>query len=74
MLVEKNDNPQLESKPLFPRLMKSKQGSVILFINYGSGTVLYASKEGPNSFGEFSNSWNMSLFSDYHGVITLSND
>lgn len=59
---------------LFPRLLKSNvDGVVVLFTGDSIGTVVgEGSVDKPLGF--FSDDWNMKLFGDFTGTITLSNE
>ena len=58
----------------YPKLMKSTVSDlVVLFNEYGSGTVVVA--DAFSSLGAHEDTyWDMDVFEDFHGSITLSND
>lgn len=62
---KKSDKP-------FPKLMINKTtGLVVLFTDHSNGTVV---KECPyNKIGAFGE-WEYSVFTDFEGTVTLSND
>lgn len=61
-------------KPIlkYPKLMRSKMGTIVLMTNHGTGTVLC---DGVNvaRTGEVSSDWNMDSFEDFDGTVALSN-
>ena len=57
----------------YPKLMISKEdGAIVLFTGYEEGVCLRVGED--DVFGEHSSVWNMSVFSDFNGSITLSNE
>lgn len=57
----------------FPRLMKaSNPDNIVLMTEYGKGVVLFSSIE--YEIGYLSSIWNMDIFSDFDGEITLKNE
>ena len=49
---------------------------VVLFINDSCGTVVSECGEGEDSdrIGDYCEFWEISLFTDFYGTVTLSND
>tara|TARA_R110000782_G_scaffold116534_1_gene206575 strand:- start:260 stop:478 length:219 start_codon:yes stop_codon:yes gene_type:complete len=56
----------------FPKLMIDDEDLVVLFDEYQEGFVVQA-KSGYN-LCYYSNSWDMSDFTDYKGIVTLENE
>ena len=62
----------------FPKLMHWNIGGVtitvvLMYDEGGEGVVVYA-KDDMNYIGEYSADWNMQVFEDFYGTLTLSND
>ncbi|HKM07624.1 MAG TPA: hypothetical protein VJ869_11605 [Sphaerochaeta sp.] len=67
--------PTAESK--FPRLMvSSKSKSIVLMtsVNGNKGTGMMVVSHGENPIGNYEEIWDMSVFSDFKGSVTLEND
>jgi len=64
---EKQKNP-------FPKLMIAKTGAIVFFAKPKVGQCLLQDESGNNKIGEVFNGWNMSVFKDFDGKITLEND
>ena len=60
-----------EPKP-FPKLMKSVNGNVVLFVCDRKGTLIVKG-EIIISAGSFSENWDMKLFTDYNEPIKIQN-
>lgn len=59
---------------LFPCLMTTKNGCVVLFTNYRFGTVVNVGMDGNKyTLGEYHDTWEMTMFDEYNGEVTLSN-
>ena len=61
----------------FPKLMLLNDGdiatTIVLMYATGSGVVVYT-KDHRTHIGEHTTTWNMKIFEDFHGTLTLSND
>ena len=60
----------------YPRLMMSSlSGVVVLFWTAGKGTVVNSGNgaESTDVVGDYSQIWNMDVFVDFKGTVTLSN-
>lgn len=58
----------------FPKLMQSSRtGTIVLFREPCVGTVV-ADPSSALPLGYYSDGWDKSLFTDFHGKIELSND
>lgn len=60
----------------FPKLMYLDIGGVMATVMYdetGKGVVVYT-KDDRNYIGEYSIDWDVKVFKDFHGTLTLSND
>ena len=57
----------------YPKLMISDKGTIVLFTDRAKGMVLL---EGNSSYklGDYSNTWDLTAFSDYYEAITLQNE
>ena len=53
----------------YPKVMKHDIGCYVLFQRTGEGTVIKA--DNFHFLGEYSESWDMSLFHPFHGTITI---
>jgi hypothetical protein len=60
------------SRP-FPKLMHSNCGKIVYFSGSGIGILLYNSTYKSLEW-DFSDAWDMDVFFDFEGSITLSND
>lgn len=69
-ISEKKKEPVNE----YPKLMIHQDGSIVLFIEYGAGTILFNARLHGMDVGKFSPIWVMENFTDFHGSITLSNE
>lgn len=67
-IIKSKDIP---SKP-FPKLMISDKGTLVLFVSTEVGTVIKSDSN--YKTGEHLDDWVMSLFKDFDGEVTLSND
>lgn len=72
-------NLKAEKEASFPKLMETTltMGGyiIVLFSDYGVGTVVYLSKESfTYNIGQVKSTWNMPKFKDFSGTITLEND
>lgn len=63
-----------KAKPSYPCLMKSRNGTVVLFSDEGVGTVVDNSENSPHELGAYYKDFNMDIFEYYNGEITLKND
>lgn len=63
---------QKKEKP-FPKLMISNRGLIVLFNDFGQGTVLLRG-EGATKLASYSKTFNMSIFTDYEGKLIIEND
>jgi hypothetical protein len=68
--VEFNQNKKQKS---FPKLMISNDGQIVLFIIQSIGTVVYSNSNNCK-VGYYSNAWNMDIYNDFDGEITLKNE
>ena len=66
-LTPKSDKP-------FPKLMSTKNGYVVFFVEDGKGLCLAIPSGFQDKIGDFDEAWNMAGFTDFEGSITLSND
>ena len=60
----------------FPKLVKYSniEGTcIVLMHELERGTVVYSTNS-KYSVGHFSNDWNMCVFEDFHGTLTINND
>jgi hypothetical protein len=63
-----------KSEPiLYPKLMKSGKGKIVLMTSHGEGTLL-ADAQNQLPVGTTCGDWSMTKFTDFHGTITLSNN
>ena len=58
----------------YPKLMMHKDGSIVLFMEVGVGTILFNASPHGKDVGKFSPNWNVDFFTDFHGSITISNE
>jgi len=74
MILAKLDNDTATIIP-YPKLMQTNNGTIMLFVNPGEGTIIHTSEGGlvPNSVGRYCTSVDMSNFRDFTGEITLRN-
>ena len=56
----------------YPKLMITGVGDIVLFQYKGAGTVILACAE-EYMLGDYDNKFDMRLFTDFEGTITLSN-
>lgn len=59
-------------KSEYPKLMISGD-DIVLFVKLEEGTLV-SSIGRPEDVGEYSESWDMVVFKDFKGTVTLSND
>jgi len=71
MKVEVNEKAKTV-EIVYPCLMISDQGKIVLFIRNGEGTALNDARW--TYIGEFNKGWDMDNFKPFHGTITLSNE
>lgn len=61
----------------YPKLMivddGDQVGTIVFFDRESFGMVLFGDGGMKNKEGQFSNSWNMSIFKDYSGELIISN-
>ena len=57
----------------YPLLGVSQQGNLVLFTEFGKGTVLVVAKPAGYIVGETRNDWAMGGFAPYKGTIELKN-
>jgi hypothetical protein len=57
----------------YPKLMITKEGTIVLFSDNISGTVLVTTRKSVQPIGYSSCSWATSCFSDFYGTVTLEN-
>ena len=57
----------------FPKLMISDKGLIVLFNDFGCGTVLQMGN-GATKLASYSRTFNMNIFSDYEGKLIIEND
>ena len=69
-IIKSKDIP---SKP-FPKLMISEHGTLVLFESDEVGTIIYPGINNTYKIGDYIDDWVMSLFKDFDGEVTLSND
>ena len=72
MKIEIEIEEEVESEIVYPCLMKTDYGAIVLFHKYKNGVVLKARVN--NFVGYYSDNWDMPTFSPFKGKITLSND
>jgi hypothetical protein len=59
---------------LFPKLMITKEGLIVFFVQPKIGAVIAAKREPKDeAILSFANDWIMSAFADYNGEVTLKN-
>jgi hypothetical protein len=68
--VIKNTNTASLEKP-FPKMMKAQDGLIVFFTEPQVGLVI---KDKDYSFGYMSYTWKTARFTDFEGVVELSND
>lgn len=68
-IIEKSD---LNNIKAFPKLMKTKKNTVVLFSAPECGVVLTTIFDYPN-VGQYDEDWCMSEFEDFDGKIILEN-
>lgn len=61
-----------EDKP-FPKLMKHRDGTIVLFVDGDTGIVVFSTLS-PSYIGKYVKDWGRYDFSDYTGTVTLSNE
>lgn len=71
MKIKVTPKSSTDEKP-FPKLMISKDGSIIFFQRESLGICLQASNN--SFFSEVSHIWDMELFQDFDGKVELEND
>ena len=57
----------------FPKLMKHREGTIILFTEKYTGVVVFATVH-EDFVGKYADDWDMYDFSDYTDTVTLSNE
>jgi hypothetical protein len=57
----------------FPKLMITKEGTIVLFADNISGTVLVTTRRSVQPIGYYSDGWALSCFHDFYGTVTLEN-
>ncbi len=57
----------------YPKLMISDRGLVVLFEDFGRGTVLQKG-DGATKLASYSTTFNMAIFSNYEGKLIIEND
>lgn len=72
--VEKNDLAVVAELIVYPCLMVSLKGTVVLFTEYKVGTLVHPRPTTKRPVGHHSTSWSMDLFKLYKGSINLSNE
>jgi hypothetical protein len=70
MKIEVNEKPAA-AKIEYPCLMATEQGAIVLFTDYGCGTVI---KHPGWVVGTYGRKWDMLQFTPFTGSVTLSND
>ncbi len=76
MKIKCSDRIQQKPQRTFPRLMVCKTGypNVVLMFNGAGHGMLMEPKAGSSLHkGEIRN-WDIFVFTDYHGTVTISND
>ena len=71
---EKNEPSVVEELIVYPCLMVSLNGSVVLFTESKVGTLVHLSPITKRPVGYHSTTWGMELFKLYKGSINLSNE
>ena len=71
--MEVNIRRNLKEQIPFPKLMQTKQGSLVLFDKEGCGTVIDHINPDVRPVGMYREDWDMSYFLDFYGEVTLSN-
>ena len=71
---EKNEHVVVEERIVYPCLMVSDKGSVVLFIECEKGTLVYPNQLTKRRAGYYSVTWDMERFKLYKGSITLGNE
>ena len=61
-----------EEKP-FPKLMKSKNGRIVFFLEDEYGVQLNITDNNDSDLPHYSSNWDMGNFTDYNEPITLQN-
>ncbi|MDF1685343.1 MAG: hypothetical protein P1U50_01025 [Parvibaculaceae bacterium] len=69
MKVELKEEEKVERE--YPWLGESKEGSIVLFVSWGSGVAL---KHSIHPKGEFLKCWDMKFFTPFNGEVVLSNE
>lgn len=57
----------------YPKLMRTKEGLIVLFTKWGGGIVIVPKAE-VHYIGFISQDWYMDDFKDFTGTITLQNE
>jgi hypothetical protein len=78
MKVTVNNTTPTQEKP-FPKLMITNEyatvrNRIVLFLNEKVGTCLQVGSADTREVGEYVTTWDMEMFTDFNGSITLSND
>jgi hypothetical protein len=68
-----NTNQNSRSLP-YPKLMITESGTIVLFQDRAIGVVLLQGNSRCYKIGRYSNTWDMTAFSDYYEAITLQNE
>jgi len=69
------NGPDLKPAPkLFPKIMKSSSGNIVLFHLHGRGCCLRNSIGSGHTIGEERVDWDMTAFTDLNDPITLQNE
>lgn len=74
MKITVNEALQSARKP-FPKLMRAKvAGEIVLFFGSGFGVRLWIKENDSRKIGYSSSCWDMDIFEDFHGSLTIEND
>jgi len=73
-MIKSEISSSIVKEILFPKLMRHKTGSVVLFNSFGSGMVVYRKDDGFSyKVGFYSDSWDMTSFTECNESINLTN-
>jgi len=57
----------------YPVLLQSSKGTIVLFKDYGIGTVVHVTADDNYQVGYYANEWSMLSFTPYDQVLELKN-
>jgi predicted transcriptional regulator len=73
IVIVKNTKTEYLAKP-FPKMMETDDGLLVYFTEPDKGHVIQDNTRRSWSYGQKSEKWSMCNFTDFEGVVELSND